>query len=134
MAIPHARPGDVVGVRPLGGQLRQAMSTTLIKTKDLEVLRLVMPRGKRINQHEVAGEITLQCLEGQVHVDLGDRVVELAAGELLYLDGHHVHDLRAVQDSTVLVTILLVRESKVPASPWPSVLVAELGELQQMGV
>jgi quercetin dioxygenase-like cupin family protein len=134
MAIPHAHPGDVVSVRPLAERLYQATTTTLVKTEHLEVLRIVMPRGKHIRRHQVPGEITLQCLEGGVRVDLGDRQVGLAPGELMYLDGHHTHDLQAVQDSTVLVTILLAREPKSQPLPWPSVLVEELSELQQMRV
>jgi quercetin dioxygenase-like cupin family protein len=134
MAISHARSGDVVSVRPLGEKLCQATTTTLVKTDRLEVLRMVLPGGKRIRRHQVPGEITLQCLEGQVRVDLGDRVIELAPSELTYLDGHCTHDLQAVQDSTVLVTILLLREPKTSLLSWPSVLVEELSELQQMGV
>ncbi len=130
MAIPHAHPGDVVSVRPLGAKLCQAMTTTLAKTEHLEVLRLVLPRGKYIRRHQVPGEITLQCLEGKVRVDLGDRLVELTPGELMYLDGHRTHGLQAVQDSTVLVTILLVREQKPQLLTWPSVLIEELSELQ----
>ncbi len=132
MAIPHAHSGEVVSVRPLGERLAQAVTTTLVKTERLQVLRLVMPRGKLFRRHEVAGEITLQCLEGKVNVNVGDRSVELAAGDLVYLDGHRPHDLEAVLDSTVLLTILLVHEPKVQPPPWPSVLVAELDELGTM--
>jgi quercetin dioxygenase-like cupin family protein len=66
MAIAHAHPADVVSVRPLGDRLAQEVTTTLVKTERLEVLRVVMPRGKHLPRHEVAGEITLQCLEGRV--------------------------------------------------------------------
>jgi quercetin dioxygenase-like cupin family protein len=92
----------------------------------------VLPRGKHLRRHQVAGEVVLQCLEGKVKVDLEDRAVELTAGDLVYLDGHRPHDLQAVLDSSVLVTILLVHEPKVPARPWPSVLVEELEELRTM--
>jgi quercetin dioxygenase-like cupin family protein len=127
MAIPHAQPGDVVSVRPLGEALSQAKTTTLVKTPHLEVIRLVLPRGKYIPRHETPGEVTIQCLEGQVRLDVSGRVVELSAGELLYLDEHRPHDVQAVQDSTILATILLVRAQPVA---WPSVLAEELNELQ----
>jgi quercetin dioxygenase-like cupin family protein len=90
---------------------------------------MVMPQGKHIPRHEVPGEITLQCLEGRVKVDLGDRSLELAAGDFIYLDGHRPHGLEAVLDSTVLVTILLARKQKALPRPWPSVLASELDEL-----
>jgi quercetin dioxygenase-like cupin family protein len=132
MAIAHAHSGDVVSFRPLGERLAQAVTTTLVKTGRLEVLRLVLPGGKHIRRHRVAGEVVLQCLEGKVKVDLEDRSVELTPGDLVYLDGHRPHDLQAILDSSVLVTILLVHEGKVPAHPWPSVLVEELDELRAM--
>lgn len=130
MAIPHAHPADVVSVRPFGERLAREVTTTLVKTERLEVLRLVLPRGKHIPRHEVSGEVTLQCLEGRVRVELEGRSVELAAGDFIYLDGHRPHGLQALVDSTLLVTILLLHERKAPARPWPSVLAAELDELQ----
>ena len=45
MAIPHAQPGEVIDVRPLGPALAGAMTTALVKTESLEVIRLVIPRG-----------------------------------------------------------------------------------------
>ncbi len=107
MAIPHAQSGDVVDVRPLGPSLAAARTTTLVKSKTLEVLRLVVPAGKEIPTHEVPGEVVLQCLEGivGVPVDADTRVLE--AGQLLYLAGHEPHAVRGIQDASVLVTILL---------------------------
>ena len=66
MAIPHAKPAEIVGVLPLGGRLGVVQTTTLIKTRSLEVIRLVLPAGKEIPPHTVPGEITVQCLEGRV--------------------------------------------------------------------
>jgi hypothetical protein len=34
MAVPHAQPGEIVGVRPVGAGIVQAKTTTLIKTKN----------------------------------------------------------------------------------------------------
>jgi quercetin dioxygenase-like cupin family protein len=107
MAIPHATPGQVIDVRPLGPALRQSLTTTLIKTARLEVIRLVLPAGKDIPPHKVAGEITVQCLEGRVAFTALGRTQELAAGQMLYLPGHELHALRGLEDASVLVTILL---------------------------
>jgi quercetin dioxygenase-like cupin family protein len=132
MAIAHAHGGDIISVRPLGEKLTREVTTTLVKTPHLEVLRLVMPRGKLIRRHQVPGEVTLQCLEGRVKVDLGERKVELAAGDFLYLDGQEPHGLDALADSTLLVTILLATGRKAESLRWPSVLVEELSELSPL--
>jgi quercetin dioxygenase-like cupin family protein len=66
MAIPHAQSGEVIDIRPLGSALAQARTSTLAKTKALEIIRLVIPAGKDIPGHKAQGEITVQCLEGRV--------------------------------------------------------------------
>ena len=107
MAIPHAHPGEVVSVRPLGAALAGARTATLIKTDTLEVIHMIVPAGKDFPPHQVAGEITVQCLEGRIAFTAGSATRELAAGDLLYLSGGQQHSLRGIEDSSVLLTILL---------------------------
>lgn len=107
MAIPHAKPGEVVDVRPLGSGLSAASTWTIVKTDALEVIRIVLPARKELPPHKVPGEITVQCLEGKVEFRVGELKRELTAGELLYLEGGSEHSLRAGENSSLLVTILL---------------------------
>lgn len=107
MAIPHAKSGQVIDVQPLGPALSQSRSTTVVKTKTLEIIRLVIPAGKDIAEHQTPGEITVQCLEGRVRLESGGKKHELAAGQLLYLAGGEPHSLHGIEDSSVLLTILL---------------------------
>jgi quercetin dioxygenase-like cupin family protein len=46
-------------------------------------------------------------LEGKVEFGVGDLVRELTAGEFLYVEGGCKHSLRARDDSSLLVTIVL---------------------------
>lgn len=126
MAVPHAHSGEIVSVRPLGARLGQEKTTTLVKSDHLEVIRLVLPRGKHIPRHEAPGEVTIQCLEGRIRMDLNGAVVELSAGDLLYLGDRAPHDVQALEDSTVLATLVLPQDRRVA---WPSVLAEELREL-----
>ena len=107
MAIPHASPGDIIDIRPLGPEVRHAVTTTLIKSARLEVIRLVLPAAKEIPPHKVSGEITVQCLEGRVAFKALGQTQELEAGQMLYLAGEDEHSLQALEDASVLVTILL---------------------------
>jgi quercetin dioxygenase-like cupin family protein len=107
MAIPHADSGELIDVQPLGAGLRQAITTTLVKTDQLEVIRLVLPAGKEIAEHRAPGEITVQCLEGAVEFHAHGRSRTLQAGQMLYLATGEPHALKAVEDASVLVTILL---------------------------
>lgn len=109
MALPHAQSGDVIDVRPLGANLAQATSTALFKSEQLEVMRLVLPAGKKLLNHRVPGGITMHCLEGVVEVRALQRNTPLRAGEMMYLSGGEPHELLAQQDASVLVTVALMQ-------------------------
>jgi len=106
MAIQHATSGEIISL-PLGTALATSKTTTLVKTADLEVIRLVLPAGKEIPSHKAPGEITVQCLEGKVAFTAHGKTQELAAGQMLFLAAGEPHALKAADDSTILVTILL---------------------------
>jgi quercetin dioxygenase-like cupin family protein len=91
----------------LGKGLPGAKTTTLFKTDALEVIRLVLPAGKEIPEHKAPGEITVQCLEGKVLFTAHGEQHDLAAGKFLYLSTAQPHALKALEDSSLLVTILL---------------------------
>lgn len=109
MSIPHAKPGEVIQL-PLGPTFRNSQTTTLVKTSDLELVRLVLPAGKEIPTHKAPGEITVQCLEGRVAFTVGSKTQELIVGQLLYLSATEPHSVRAIEDSSLLVTMLLPKK------------------------
>jgi quercetin dioxygenase-like cupin family protein len=106
MSIQHAEPGEVVQL-PLGAALCSSKTTTLAKTADLELIRLVLLAGKEIPNHKAPGEITVQCLEGRVAFTAEGKTQELAAGQLLYLIAGEPHAVKGIEDSSLLVTLLL---------------------------
>jgi len=107
MAIAHLQAGDVVNVVPLGAALSETRTHALFKSDDLEVIRIVMTTGDTMPAHTVAGEITVQCIEGQVILtcDAGER--ELTAGQLIHLGRNDPHALRCVENASLLLTIAL---------------------------
>ena len=107
MAIPHAEPGDVIDVRPLGAALPAARSHALFKSNDLEVMRLVLRAGQELPPHTVTGEITLQCIEGRIAFSCAAGMRELGAGELIHSARNELHGLRALQDSSLILTVVL---------------------------
>lgn len=107
MAIPHSAPGEVVDVKPLGAALSTTRSHALFKSADLEVIRLVLLTGQAMPEHAVAGEITLQCIEGRIAFTCNAGEVVLGAGQLVHVAGEEVHGLRALADASLLLTIAL---------------------------
>ncbi len=107
MAISHAAPGQTVDVSPFAGQLLQHKTAALFKSQDLEVMRVVLEAGKSVPPHQVPGEITIQCLEGELQITLDDHATVLYPGQLVFLGRGAVHGLVALQASSALVTIAL---------------------------
>jgi quercetin dioxygenase-like cupin family protein len=117
MAIPHARPGQAIDVRPFGPAFAGARTTPLIRTDGLEVIRLVVPRGKEVPTHSARGEITVHCLEGRVAFTTGGATHELEGGQLLYLQGEQPHSVLGLDDASLLVTITFPRDSPPAERP-----------------
>jgi len=107
MAIHHAVPGELIDVRPLGNAWATAQTKTLLKTKEMEVIRLVLPKGKELATHAAPGEITVQCIEGRASFSNSGRSCELLPGTMLYLGAGEPHSVLATEDCSLLVTILL---------------------------
>ena len=107
MALAHAQPLEVIDVRPLGAALRDAVTTSLLKTPRLQLMRLVLPAGSGMPEHSVAGAITVHCLEGEAVVTTASHRCELRTGQLVMLPENERHAVQAVTDSSLLVTVLL---------------------------
>jgi len=99
---------------PLGPAIPAAASKTLLKAAGLELIRLVIPAGKEIPPHRAAGEITVQCIEGHVSFTHDDHVLDLHAGDLVYLCPRETHAIKGVTDSSVLVTRLRPHATDLP--------------------
>lgn len=109
MAVPHALPGEIVDISPFGGRLTTERTTALFKSKDLEVMRLVLPAGKSLPPHKVAGEITIQCIEGAMMLRAGTDEHTLNPGQLTYVGGGVLHSVHAIEDMSALVTVALIK-------------------------
>ena len=107
MAIPHAQAGEPIDLEPLGSAVTSTKTATLAKTNTFELIRLVLPARKVIPEHKVAGEITVQCLEGEIEFTACGKTQLLSAGKLLWLSGNDPHAVRAVTNASALVTIVL---------------------------
>lgn len=108
MSLPHAHSGDVIDLAPLAERLPTALSTAIVRTAHVELIRSVLQRGRSVPEHKVDGELTLQCLEGRLTVHAHGRAIALEPGELLFLAGGVPHALHAEEDSSALLTLVRV--------------------------
>jgi quercetin dioxygenase-like cupin family protein len=109
MSISHALSGEAIDVKPHGSSLPEQRTVALFKSDQLEVIRLVLAAGKAMPTHRVAGEITIQCLEGELDVVSYDERTLLQSGQLLFLHGDVPHSVTARTHASALVTIVLCK-------------------------
>ncbi len=107
MAIKHAESGEVIDLRPLGEGLKDATTRALVKTDHLELIRMVLSAGKEVREHSAPNEITMYCIEGAIKVGCHDTTQRLEAGRMLFLNAGEPYSLKATEDSSLLVTMVL---------------------------
>ena len=107
MALEHARPGQVIDIAPLGAALRESQTHAILKTDALELMRIVLRAGEVLPPHQVAGEVTLLCVEGLAEVTLAGVLRQLHPGQLVLLPAQVRHAVRALADTSLLLTLQL---------------------------
>ena len=128
MALSHAASGELIPLKRGDDDIAHFTSVALAKTEHMELIRLVLPKGREMPLHSVEGELTLLCLQGEMVCDAHERTVVLRPGEMLYLLGGVPHAVRSNDDAVALLTILLhpVREEHPVVHP-------EMPPLAQLG-
>jgi len=78
---------------------------TLIKYDDLRVVLIALKGGARIPEHKTNGRISVQVLSGHVRLNASGRAFNLFPGSVLSLEECAPHDLEALEESALLLTI-----------------------------
>lgn len=78
---------------------------TLAKHDDLRVVVIALRAGARIPEHKTDGRVAIQTVRGHLRVRAQGQIVDLPAGSVLALDRGLPHDVEAVEDSGLLLTI-----------------------------
>jgi quercetin dioxygenase-like cupin family protein len=106
MSLHHAESGDLIDIRPLGSMLDQSTSSALFRTDQLEAMRLVLPVGKEIPEHQVNGDFTLQCIEGAVEMRVHGKSQAVRAGEMIFIAANEPYAIRALENASLLMTLV----------------------------
>jgi quercetin dioxygenase-like cupin family protein len=107
MALLHAKPGQPIDITPLGAALHGSETHAILKTRSLELMRIVLRAGEGLPSHHVRGESTLLCIEGVAEVKVEGSAYQLRPNELVLLPAQTQHAVLAIEDVSMLLTIQL---------------------------
>ena len=81
------------------------LGRTLVKEGALRITMTVLAEGAEVGTHHAAAPMTLQVLEGRLQYRVGEEENELGEGEILFFGPGHAQDIRAIEDTALLLTI-----------------------------
>jgi quercetin dioxygenase-like cupin family protein len=80
-------------------------SKTLVKQPDFRIVLIALQKGGHLEEHSADARISVYTLSGHVKLQLPEQTVDLPDGHLLVLDRALEHDLEALEESAILLTI-----------------------------
>ena len=81
---------------------------TLVKAGPLRPTLTLIAAGVEVGTHHAASPMTLQIVQGRLRYRVDEEEYELGKGELLFFGPGHAQDIRALEDTALLLTITSV--------------------------
>jgi quercetin dioxygenase-like cupin family protein len=78
---------------------------TLVKHPDVRVVLIALQAGARMQESKTDQCVTLHALSGRLRLRLPDETIDVPAGALLALDHTVVHDVEALEESLLVMTL-----------------------------
>ncbi|MTB72363.1 hypothetical protein GGG17_10350 [Arsenicicoccus sp. MKL-02] len=112
---PDRRPGTTEGTSTLVEQVcgraesrgGRPGATAVVDNDSAKVVAFEFAEGDQLTEHAARHPVLIQVIRGRVSFELPDRTVELAPGALLHLTPMLRHAVRALEPTTLTVTMLL---------------------------
>lgn len=90
---------------------------TLAKSGRLRVILVAMQAGNAIGTHQADSPMTLQVIHGHIRYRANDGEHEMRAGELLFFGPGDAHDIRALEETALLITLSAVGDDYLMDRP-----------------
>lgn len=91
--------------RDIGWRRDGHSARTLVKHDDLRVVLIALEQGARMGQHKADARASIMTVAGSVRVWIGQRAVDLPREGLFVLDRGVIHDVEALEESAILLTL-----------------------------
>ena len=97
--IPDLRADAVVAPGGLG-------HTTVLNAPGVRIVVLTFAAGHVLKEHRAPKTLLMQALDGCLRVTAGGQVTELVPGTLLRLDASLIHEVEALDESRLMLTLI----------------------------
>lgn len=77
----------------------------ILETSFSKEIRILLKAGQVMKEHKSAFPITIHILQGIVDIGVQGETARMIAGDILALEGTILHDLKAIENSIVRLTI-----------------------------
>ena len=99
--------GKIVTELHGGGDVNKSRgAVTLVKEGGMSVVLIHLHAGGTMGEHSAPGAATVQVLDGNVRVEIGDDSLEAGSGRPIAFNSGVRHSVEALEDSTLLLTLL----------------------------
>lgn len=88
-------------------------SKTLVKQPDFRIVLIALQKDGHLEEHSADARVSIYTLAGHVKIQLPEQTVDLPGGHLLVLDRALEHDLQALEESAILLTISWPHASEI---------------------
>ena len=79
--------------------------SVLMETDFTKEIRIAMKAGQEMKEHKTAFPITVELVEGEIQFGVKGEIMELKRGDLIALEGNVPHNLKAISDCIVRLSL-----------------------------
>ncbi|HEX2168585.1 MAG TPA: cupin domain-containing protein [Longimicrobiales bacterium] len=84
------------------------LGRTLARSGRMRLVLVALNSGIEVGTHQADSPMTLQLIQGRLEFRVGDVPHELRQGQLLFFGPGDAHDIRALEESALLLTLSAV--------------------------
>ena len=81
--------------------------TVLFESESTKEIRIAFKKGQIMKEHKTPFPIVLEVFKGKIDFGLNESVQQLSSGSLIALKGNVLHNLSAIEDSIVRLSLSL---------------------------